>query len=84
MTSMRDPVCGKLVTEETAQAVTEYQGRRYLFCSRGCRVAFEREPEVCLAGSGLQKVSDPQGIDRWVCQRPDVPENQNPQRNQYP
>jgi YHS domain-containing protein len=72
MTSMRDPVCGKFVTEETAQAVAEYEGRRFLFCSRGCRVAFQREPEICLAGTGLQKMPDSQGIDRWGCQRPDV------------
>jgi YHS domain-containing protein len=84
MTAMRDPVCGKLVTEETAQAVAEYQGQRYLFCSRGCRVAFEREPDICLAATGLQKVSDPQGIDRWACQRPDAPENQNPERTRSP
>lgn len=82
MTAMIDPVCGKSVTEAAAQAAVEYQGRRYLFCSRGCRAAFEREPEVCLTGSGLQKVSDPQGIDRWVCKRPDVPKNQNPERDQ--
>ena len=69
MSLMRDPVCGKLVTEETAQAVAEYQGQRYLFCSRGCRVAFEREPEVCRGGTGLEKTTDSEGIDRWVCRR---------------
>jgi YHS domain-containing protein len=84
MIAMTDPVCGKSVTEETAQAAADYQGQRYLFCTRGCRVAFEREPEICLAGTGVQKVSDPQGIDRWACRRPDVSENQIPQQTRYP
>lgn len=69
MSSMRDPVCGKVITETTARAALEYQGRRYLFCSRGCRTAFAREPEVCLGGTGLEKTTDSEGIDRWVCRR---------------
>ena len=80
MTAMRDPVCGKFVTEETAQAVAEYQGRKYLFCSRGCRTAFESKPEICLAGTGLDKTPGPDGIDRWTCQRPDVSGNQKAQQ----
>jgi YHS domain-containing protein len=69
MTSMRDPVCGRFVTEETAQAAVEYRGQRYLFCSRGCKAAFEREPEVCLVGTGVEKTRGPEGIDRWSCRR---------------
>jgi YHS domain-containing protein len=83
MTSMRDPVCGTFVTEVTAHAAAEYQGQRYLFCSRGCKAAFEREPEVCLAGIGLKKTLGPEGIYRWTCQRADAPRDQNPRQNAY-
>lgn len=74
MITMRDPACGRLVTDDTAQAVTEYQGRRYLFCSRGCKTAFERDPEACLAGIGLARASQPSGMGRWVCRREAEPE----------
>ncbi len=74
MNAMRDPVCGKLVTEETAQAETQYQGKRYLFCSRGCKVAFERDPEICLLGPGVEKTSTPEGVERWACGPEDKPE----------
>ena len=73
MEAMRDPVCGRFVTEETAQAVAEYRGRRYLFCSRGCRAAFERNPETCLVTSGVEKTSTPEGLQRWECRRQDTP-----------
>lgn len=71
MNAMRDPVCGKLVTEETAQAETQYQGKRYLFCSRGCKAAFERDPETCLLGTGVEKTSTSEGMDRWGCRLQD-------------
>src|SRR5215210_311394 len=38
-----DPVCGMAV--ESARNVVEYGGRRYYFCSSGCKRAFEEEPE---------------------------------------
>ncbi len=40
----RDPVCGMSVKSERAAATAEYEGRRYYFCSGGCKAAFEREP----------------------------------------
>jgi xanthine dehydrogenase accessory factor len=38
-----DPVCGMPV--ESALHVVEHGGRRYRFCSSGCKRAFEKEPE---------------------------------------
>jgi YHS domain-containing protein len=68
-TMIRDPACRRLVTNETAQAVAEYKGQRYLFCSRGCKMAFQREPEACLTGTGLEKSTAPREMGRWVCRR---------------
>lgn len=44
----QDPVCGMMV-EEAPDAITyEYKGKTYYFCSRGCRRAFEKDPEKIL------------------------------------
>jgi YHS domain-containing protein len=39
-----DPVCHMQVDQNTAAAVSEYQGRRYYFCSPGCKEKFDRSP----------------------------------------
>ncbi len=41
----KDPVCGMDVDERNAPAKSEYKGQTYYFCARGCKVAFDREPE---------------------------------------
>jgi YHS domain-containing protein len=43
-----DPVCGMTVQEDKAAATSEYKGVKYYFCSRGCRVAFDKDPEKWL------------------------------------
>lgn len=40
----RDPVCGMEVNETEANDTSQYQGRRYYFCSPGCRSQFDRNP----------------------------------------
>ncbi|MBM3284933.1 MAG: YHS domain-containing protein, partial [Candidatus Aminicenantes bacterium] len=40
----RDPVCGMEVQEDSAAAVSQYQGKKYYFCSESCRIAFDRDP----------------------------------------
>ncbi|HSH22338.1 MAG TPA: YHS domain-containing protein [Candidatus Caenarcaniphilales bacterium] len=40
-----DPVCGMDVDIERAQHTAEYQGTSYYFCSRGCKLDFEEDPE---------------------------------------
>jgi P-type Cu+ transporter len=40
-----DPVCGMEVDTERAEHVSEYQGTTFYFCSRGCKLDFEDEPQ---------------------------------------
>lgn len=44
----KDPVCGMEVDEKKAAAKSEYKGKTYYFCSRGCKVAFDKDPEKVL------------------------------------
>jgi len=44
-----DPVCKMEVDEKTAVAVSEYKGKKYYFCSVGCKKAFDQKPEKYLA-----------------------------------
>ena len=42
-----DPVCGMDVNREVASAqglVSEYDGERYFFCGKGCKLDFDDEP----------------------------------------
>ena len=40
-----DPICRMQVDEKTAAGMSEYQGRRYYFCSPGCKDKFDRNPQ---------------------------------------
>ncbi len=44
----KDPVCGMTVIEGKQAAISEYKGTTYYFCSRGCKVAFDKDPEKFL------------------------------------
>jgi YHS domain-containing protein len=43
--TLRDPVCGKDVAYQTAQARSEYNGQTYYFDSLECKEEFDRNPE---------------------------------------
>lgn len=43
-----DPVCGMTVEESPDALKTDYKGTTYYFCGRGCKVAFEKDPEKFL------------------------------------
>ncbi len=45
-----DPVCSMTVRESPTALESEYKGQAYYFCSRGCKVAFEKDPEKYLKG----------------------------------
>ena len=45
-----DPVCKMQVDEKKAAATSEYKGKKYYFCSVGCKKAFDEKPEKYLAG----------------------------------
>jgi Cu+-exporting ATPase len=40
-----DPVCGMTIEESAAEASSDYEGKRYYFCSEACRDEFEAHPE---------------------------------------
>jgi len=48
----KDVVCGMEVDPKTAPAKTEYEGETYYFCARGCKVAFDKDPEKYLKAEG--------------------------------
>ncbi len=45
----KDPVCGMEVEVEGARWTSEYRGRTYYFCGKGCKLEFEEDPEKYLA-----------------------------------
>jgi YHS domain-containing protein len=45
MTTQIDPVCGMEVNVENAVNTLEYEGKTYYFCSRGCMLDFQEDPE---------------------------------------
>ena len=63
MATAIDPICQmKVDTDNPPGGSSEFQGTTYYFCSPGCKVAFEQDPESHLSGPapespGQQKVS---------------------------
>jgi len=45
MEKVKDLVCGMMIDPQRAAATSEYKGQIYYFCARGCKVAFDKEPE---------------------------------------
>ena len=45
MAFAKDPVCGMEV-DTTTDLHFEYEGETYYFCSRGCKLDFEEDPEI--------------------------------------
>lgn len=41
----RDVVCGMMVEPAKAAGTSEYEGKRYFFCGKGCKAKFDAEPE---------------------------------------
>jgi YHS domain-containing protein len=39
-----DPICGMQVDRNEAAGRSEYQGRSYYFCSKGCKRTFDQNP----------------------------------------
>jgi YHS domain-containing protein len=42
---VKDPVCGMDVDPKTAAGKSEYQDQTYYFCSTGCKVEFDKNPQ---------------------------------------
>lgn len=43
---IRDPVCQMTIDPRHAEAMTEYKGQAYYFCSEGCRRKFLSQPDI--------------------------------------
>ena len=45
MEKVKDLVCGMMIDPQTAVATSEYKGETYHFCAKGCKVAFDKDPD---------------------------------------
>ena len=52
MAMVTDPVCGMNVDEKNAAGSATHEGKTYYFCSKGCKIAFDKDPEKYLAAQG--------------------------------
>ncbi len=41
----KDPVCGMNVDENKSEFQTQFEGKKYYFCSEDCKQEFEADPE---------------------------------------
>ena len=48
MATATDPVCGMQVDTDGARFTAEHGGQTYYFCSKGCMLDFQDEPEKYL------------------------------------
>jgi P-type Cu+ transporter len=49
MATQIDPVCGMEVDAENASNTIEHDGKTYYFCSRGCMLDFQEDPDKFLS-----------------------------------
>lgn len=49
MATQIDPVCGMEVDTEAAAFTVEHDGKTYYFCSRGCMLDFQEDPDKYLS-----------------------------------
>ena len=45
MAQVKDPMGGMIIEEGDAVTTSDYQGKRYYFCSEDCKGAFDQSPE---------------------------------------
>jgi Cu+-exporting ATPase len=46
-----DVVCCMTVDEKNPPATSVYKGKTYYFCSKGCKITFDKNPEAYLRKS---------------------------------
>ena len=66
-----DPVCHMTVDPQHAAGTSEYQGRTYYFCSKGCVARFEADPEKYLHPE-KPKPAAPAGVEYTCPMHPEV------------
>jgi len=77
-TSALDPVCGMKVEPAAAAARATHDGTDYYFCSDGCRMKFESDPDRYLHASDRPppRASDGDATSRYICpMHPEVRSN---------
>jgi YHS domain-containing protein len=42
----KDPVCGMQVEENRAEFQSEFEGKKYFFCTDDCKKEFDAEPDA--------------------------------------
>ena len=57
--SVKDPVCGMTVDPATAKYSASHAGKRYFFCSDGCRGKFEAKPAAYAEGATPKPAATP-------------------------
>ena len=55
MEKVKDLVCGMMIDPKTAAATSEHEGKTYYFCARGCKVAFDKDPQKYIKGQEESK-----------------------------
>ncbi len=50
----KDPVCGMMIEEKDAAAVSQYNGDLYYFCARGCKETFDADPEKYIQHTSVE------------------------------
>lgn len=40
----KDPICGMMVDEKKTKFISEFEGKKYYFCSPSCKATFDKEP----------------------------------------
>ncbi len=45
----KDPVCGMEIDEKKTVFSSKYKGKTFYFCAKGCKAAFDKQPEKVLA-----------------------------------
>jgi YHS domain-containing protein len=57
-----DPVCGMSVDTTTSELSLDHDGRTYWFCSKGCLLDFQDDPQAFL-GSDAKRTMPPAPAD---------------------
>ena len=66
----RDVVCGMMVDPAKAAGTSEYDGKTYYFCGKGCKAKFDADPEKYLERTS--RIPDPgsripAASPKWTC-----------------
>ncbi len=51
----KDPVCGMEVDEKKAAGTSTHKGQTYYFCAKGCKNAFDKDPDKYLNSGKAQQ-----------------------------